>query len=368
MTDAHSNPKTDDVDALTLDAHPNADDGDDLEDSDEVEDSEAELEADPNEDPFADLPAPLAAPLAAAIRERGFTDLTAVQHAVLAPEASGKNLRISSETGSGKTVALGLVLADALLPKGEGDDDNGGQQRRRGPAAFVITPTRELAMHVQGELEWLFSRVRGLAVEVVTGGVDIRGDRRRLSRRPQILVATPGRLLDHISSGAVDCSDVAHVVLDEADQMLDMGFRDELDAIVAALPAERASHLVSATFPREVIDLANRFQGQALRIAATVHGEPHRDIEVTAYLVGDDELYPALVNLLLLAQGRRCLVFVRRRIDAAELASQLAGDGFSALPFSGDLSQAQRSRTLEAFRLGIVNTLISTDVAARGID
>ena len=310
-------------------------------------------------DPFSRVPAPLAD----AMRERGFTQLSKIQSAVLDHCAATTNLRMSSETGSGKTVAIGLVLADALLPA-EGERP----ARRAGPAAILITPTRELAMQVCGELSWLFAKVPGVEVEVVTGGVDIRGDRRRLAKRPQILVATPGRLLDHIRAGAVDCSDVAHVVLDEADQMLDMGFRDELDAIVAELPAERRSHLVSATFPKAVKELARRFQGESVSIQGTSLGAANQDIETYAYLVSPHNLYPALVNLLLLAHGRRCLVFVQRRVDAAELSSKLAGDGFSALPLSGDLSQAQRTRTLDAFRHGIVNTLIATDVAARGID
>ncbi len=192
-------------------------------------------------DADADVFAAIPAPLRAAMHRRGFTQLTAVQQAALAPGLEGRNLRISSQTGSGKTVALGLVLADALLAD---------RTSRRGPVVLVITPTRELAIQVRGELTWLFADVGHVDIEVVTGGIDIRGDHRRLVRRPRVLVATPGRLLDHMRSNAVDCSDVAHVVLDEADQMLDMGFRDDLEAIVAELPENRRSHLVSATFPR----------------------------------------------------------------------------------------------------------------------
>lgn len=315
------------------------------------------------DDTFAAIAAPLdsfagiADPLQAALRTRGFTQLTAVQQAALVPGHAGRNLRISSQTGSGKTLALGLVLADALLAD---------RAQRRGPVVLIITPTRELAIQVRGELTWLYENVRHVDIEVVTGGIDIRGDFRRLKNKPRVLVATPGRLLDHMRSGAVDVSDVAHVVLDEADQMLDMGFREDLEAIVGELPEGRQSHLVSATFPPAVRQLADRFQRDAVVIEGDTRGAAHADIETTVYRC--DELYPALVNLLLLAQGRRCLVFVRRRVDAASLAEQLAGDGFSALPFSGDLAQAQRIRTLDAFRHGIVNTLISTDVAARGID
>jgi ATP-dependent RNA helicase DeaD len=181
-------------------------------------------------------------------------------------------------------------------------------------------------------------------------------------------VATPGRLLDHLRSAAIKPDGIAHVILDEADQMLDMGFKDELDAIVAELPESRSSHMISATFPREVLHLARTFQKDALHIEGTQLGQANADIEHVAHLVRPNELYAAMVNLLLLTQGERCLVFVRRRSDATELATMLTEDGFSVLPFSGELPQAQRTRTLNAFRAGIANTLISTDVAARGID
>ncbi|NRA31704.1 MAG: DEAD/DEAH box helicase, partial [Polyangiaceae bacterium] len=324
--------------------------------------TEALTESEPAADsePFANVPVPLRA----AIVRRGFSALTPVQQKVLAAGIEKRNIRISSQTGSGKTLALGMVLAADLLNPSESRDASGP----RGPHALVIVPTRELAMQVKGELAWLFEDVRELSVEVVTGGTDVGAERRALARNPKIVVGTPGRLLDHMRRGGVKCQSVAHVVLDEADQMLDMGFREELEAIVDQLPEERLSHLVSATFPRAVQDLANRIQTDPLHIEGTRLGAANQDIEHVAHLVRVREVYAALVNLLLLAQGERTLVFVQRRVDASELAEMLAGDGFSALPFSGDLAQAQRTRTLDAFRNGIVNTLISTDVAARGID
>jgi ATP-dependent RNA helicase DeaD len=306
-------------------------------------------------DPFAGVPAPLAS----ALRQRGFAELTAVQSAVLEAECEGRDLRISSQTGSGKTVALGIALARPLLAQ---------PGSPAGPSALVVVPTRELAAQVREELRWLYAEIPGLRVEVVTGGTDLGRERRRLAEKPAIVVGTPGRLLDHIRAGALDCSGVGHVVLDEADQMFDMGFREELDAIVETLPSERRSHLVSATFPPPVRRLADRFQSDALRIEGTRHGAANEDIVHVAHLVRPNEVYPALVNLLLLAEGARCLVFVRRRIDTTGLAEQLAEDGFVALPLSGDLAQAQRTRTLNAFRNGSVPILIATDVAARGID
>jgi len=316
-------------------------------------------------DPLAGVPATLRS----AFDKRGFTQLTSVQAAVVAALSDGaasRNLRISSQTGSGKTVAIGIALAERLCEAPAAGDAAG--PGRGGPAALVITPTRELAAQVQTELEWLFEGLPGVDVDVVTGGTDVRREKQRLRRPARVIVGTPGRLLDHIRSRALDPSSVREVVLDEADQMLDMGFKDELDQIVASLPSERRSHLVSATFPPEVERLAQHFQGEALRVEGTALGQANSDIEHTAYLVRPKQQYAAVVNLLLDSWGERCLIFVRTRADTAELCEALAGDGFGALPFSGELPQAQRTRTLDAFRNGTINILVATDVAARGID
>jgi ATP-dependent RNA helicase DeaD len=316
-------------------------------------------------DPFAGVPAPLKS----ALERRGFTQLTPVQAAVVTAiadaENGARNLRISSQTGSGKTVAVGLALAARML---QPEASPSPAQRRVGPSALVITPTRELAAQVQSELEWLFEERRDVRVDVVTGGTDVRREKQRLRDPANILVGTPGRLLDHIRSRALDCSAVSEVVLDEADQMLDMGFKDELDQIVGSLPPERRSHLVSATFPPEVERLARSFQGGALHVAGTELGRANSDIEHTAFLIRPKQRYAAVVNLLLDSWGERCLIFVRTRAETAELCEALAGDGFGALPFSGELPQAQRTRTLDAFRNGTINILVATDVAARGID
>lgn len=320
-----------------------------------------------NSEAFSGVPAPLTV----AMQRRGFTALSKIQRAVVDAHTEDCNIRISSQTGSGKTVALGLVLANYFLrigaaPQAAKAPAKGGAAH---PEALVIVPTRELAAQVRGELEWLFADLpHKLGVECVTGGTAVFGERRALSRGPRVVVATPGRLLDHMNSGAIVADCVAHVILDEADQMLDMGFKEELDAIVQQLPETRRSHMISATFPREVLRLAQTFQKEAVHIEGTALGKANADIEHIAYLIHPKDAYAAIVNLLLNGQGERCLVFVRRRADASELAEKLAEDGFSALPFSGELPQAQRTRTLNAFRTGIVSTLISTDVAARGID
>jgi len=297
-------------------------------------------------------------PLANAMRRRGFEALTSVQQAVLQAESDDRDLRVSSQTGSGKTVAIGLALARHL-----------STPARRGPLVLALVPTRELAMQVSSELRWLFAGLRGIRVEVVMGGTSLSLERRALSGKPTVVVGTPGRVLDHLKTGALLSEDIEHVVLDESDRMLDMGFREELEGILELMPKERRTHLVSATFPAGVRKLADRFQRDALHIEGTRLGAANSDIRHIAHVVGGRECYAALVNhLLLLDEGARCLIFVERRIDATGLAARLSSDGFPVQPFSGELPQAQRTRTLDAFRAGTTRTLVSTDVAARGID
>ncbi len=321
--------------------------------------SEHEVDApEPQSDPFEGVPPKLRS----ALERRGFTTLTAVQLAVLGEPSTEQDLRISSQTGSGKTVALGLVLGRAFLEGPPLPRDI------KGPRALIIAPTRELATQVAEELTWLLAEIEGLRVDFVVGGTDMRTDIRMLRRPPTILVGTPGRMLDHIRSGAFSCEEVHTVALDEADRMLDMGFREDLEAIIEAVPADRRSHLVSATFAGAVKGIANKFQKEARHVEGTELGEANVDIAHVVQLVDHDQRYEALVNALLLTLGEQVLVFVNKRVGASELAEKLSQDGFAALPFSGDLSQAQRTRTLSAFRNCTIQVLVSTDVAARGID
>ncbi len=330
----------------------------------EASDSDADDTADDDwsQGPVTDEPEPneienAPAALVPALIRRGFESLTEVQQAIADADDGRRDLRVSSQTGSGKTVAIGFALA------GNVEDD-----ARLGPTTLVIAPTRELATQVKDELTWLFADLPGVRCDVVTGGTSVQAEISRLRRRPHVLVATPGRLLDHLSSGALSVESVRQLVLDEADQMLDLGFKDELDGILEHVPEERRTHLVSATFPRAVRDLADRFQRDPLAIAGTALDAAHADIEHIAYRIGSREHYAALVNLLLMAGDDRTLVFVRTREDTVTLADRLYADGFSAMPLNGDLAQRQRTRTLDAFKRGSVRTLIATDVAARGLD
>ncbi len=315
-------------------------------------------------------------PLSEALNKKGYATLTQVQASVVETETSEKDLRISSQTGSGKTVAVGLALGKMLLTQGTRRDRSSQEGfDPRAPEVLLLTPTRELASQVKRELAWLFSEVPDAFVEVVTGGTSVGLERKNLSRGPRIVVATPGRALDHLQNGGFSGEMVRYVVLDEADQMLDMGFRDELEGILELLPARTRTHLVSATFSGEVLRIAERYQKAAVRIEGTALGAANEDIEHVAHVVGLRHRYDALVNLLLKQRASlvddeisRSLVFTRTRADTLEIAERLQRDGFKAEPLSGDLAQAQRTRTLGAFRSGRIQILVATDVAARGID
>jgi len=312
-------------------------------------------------DAFSTLPSPFAT----ALRRREFTELTQVQQAVLAPELSGKDLRVSSRTGSGKTIALGLVVGPLLLdlPK----PVNAPASLCAHPRVLLVAPTRELAAQIGKELAWLYADLR-IGVCVAIGGTSVSGERRQLARGPAVVVGTPGRLCDHLERGALDLSQTAAVVLDEADQMLELGFREPLETLLGALPEECQRHLVSATFPRPVLALAARYQRKPVMVTGSAPETAHEDISHLAYLVHPRERYQALVNVLLMAPNERTLVFVRTRVDAADVAARLAADGFRAGALSGELAQAERTRMLDAFRSGALSVLVCTDVASRGID
>jgi ATP-dependent RNA helicase DeaD len=309
----------------------------------------------------ADLTHLVGPALASALATKGYDTLTPVQEAVLDEALEGRDLRITSQTGSGKTLAIGFAVRDLL------DDltaQYGGAAR---PRVLVLAPTRELAKQVAEELSWLYAPLR-VRVAAVTGGAGYLDQKRALSANPAVVVATPGRLRDALERGRIDPSSLAAVVLDEADSMLDLGFREDLEAILAKLPAERRSHLVSATFPREVMALADRFQKDPVHVHGTRPGEAHADIEHIVHLVEPSQRVDALVNLLLWDEDAKSLVFVRTRADVARVAGELTEAGFVVRSLSGEMEQSERDRALGAFRQGGIQVLVATDVAARGID
>lgn len=306
--------------------------------------------------PFPALPAPLARALAA----RGYAEPTAVQSAILGADSAGRDLLVSAQTGSGKTVAFGLAFAPDLL----GTADRLGPPRH--PLALVIAPTRELALQVQAELAWLYAEAGGRVIACV-GGTDPRAERRALDLGAHIVVGTPGRLRDHLERDNLSLADLRVAVLDEADEMLDMGFREELEAILDVTPEARRTLLFSATIPKEIADLAKRYQKGALRIAATAEGGQHADIAYQAVPVAPREAERALVNLLRWHEVP-AIVFCATRAAVARVHGNLTERGFSAVALSGELTQAERNRALQSLRDRRARICVATDVAARGLD
>jgi ATP-dependent RNA helicase DeaD len=300
-------------------------------------------------------------PLARALAERNFERLTPVQTAVLAEDADGRDLLVSAQTGSGKTVAYGLAVARNLLD----DAERFGQAAA--PLALIVAPTRELALQVHRELAWLYRHADARVVSCV-GGMDPRREQRELAQGAHIVVGTPGRLCDHLRRRKLDVSELKAVVLDEADEMLDLGFREDIEFILQATPADRRTLLFSATLPPGIVALAKQYQQDAFRIEVAGDEGGHADIEYRAIRIAAGDVEHAVVNLLRFFESPGALVFCNTREAVRHLQATLLERGFSVVALSGELTQNERTQALQALRDGRVRICVATDVAARGID
>ncbi|UUY01347.1 DEAD/DEAH box helicase [Sphingomonas sp. J315] len=306
--------------------------------------------------PFSHLPTRLAE----ALTQRGYTALTPVQAEVTQDDARGRDLLVSAQTGSGKTVAFGLAIADQLL--------DGDTLPAPGlPLALVIAPTRELALQVAKELTWLYAAA-GARIATCVGGMDASRERRALSHGTHIVVGTPGRLRDHLERGALDLSGIRAVVLDEADEMLDMGFREELEALLDATPSERRTLLFSATMPKPIVALARRYQRDAHRVSTVGEDRGHGDISYQAIAVAPSDIEHAVINLLRFHEAETAMLFCATRDNVRHLHAGLTERGFAAVALSGEHSQSERNAALQALRDRRARVCVATDVAARGID
>jgi ATP-dependent RNA helicase DeaD len=296
-----------------------------------------------------------------ALAERGYVEPTPVQAAVSDPALAGRDLLVSAQTGSGKTVAYGLALAGTLLGEAETFSEAGA------PLALVVAPTRELALQVHRELTWLYAQT-GAKVASCVGGMDIRREQRALEYGSHIVVGTPGRLRDHLERGTLDASAFRAVVLDEADEMLDLGFREDLEFLLDAAPAGRRTLLFSATIPRDIASLAKRFQKDAARVDTVDQSQPHGDIDYRALKVAPTQIEHGVVNVLRFFEARGAMVFCHTREAVRRLHGSLLERGFSAVALSGELTQKERGHALQSLRDGRARVCVATDVAARGID
>ncbi|WP_299935978.1 DEAD/DEAH box helicase [uncultured Pelagimonas sp.] len=301
------------------------------------------------------------APLQDALTERGYDTLTDVQTACSNPDLEGKDLLVSAQTGSGKTVGFGLAIAPTLL----GDAVHMG--RAEAPVALVIAPTRELALQVKRELTWLYAKT-GAWIASCVGGMDMREERRALSRGAHIVVGTPGRLRDHIERGSLQMDQLKAVVLDEADEMLDLGFREDLEFMLGEAPEDRRTLMFSATVSPMIAKLAKNFQNDAERISTVSGKEQHADITYQAVRVAQQDAEHGIINILRYHEAEKAIVFANTRAAVNRLTARFSNRGFAVVSLSGELSQNERTHALQAMRDGRARVCVATDVAARGID
>jgi ATP-dependent RNA helicase DeaD len=294
----------------------------------------------------------------------GYEEPTPIQREAIPPLLEGRDLLGQAATGTGKTAAFALPLIQRTLPP---DGDGGGERRVR---VLILAPTRELAMQV-AEAVHKYGKALGVAAQPIYGGQAIQQQLRALRRGVDVVVATPGRALDHIRRGSLDLSGVRAVVLDEADEMLDMGFADDLEAILEAVPAERQTALFSATMPPRISSIAKRHLRQPVHVKVAdepvVTGDVPR-VRQVAYVVQRQHKVAALGRVLDMENPTAALVFCRTRTEVDELTETLNGRGYRAEALHGGFEQEQRDRVMKRFREGTADLLIATDVAARGLD
>ena len=291
-----------------------------------------------------------------ALEKKNFVEATPIQSMIIPLLLEGASDLIGqARTGTGKTAAFGIPLAEKLSPQG------------KLPGALVLTPTRELGMQVAEELNWISSG-KQLAVVPIYGGQAIELQMRLLRKKCDIVVGTPGRVLDHLRRGTLKLDNLQYLILDEADEMLDMGFIDDIREVLAAAPAGRKMLMFSATMPEEIRKIADDFMPECRLVKVDADNSPASQVEHLSYMVKRENKVDALMRILALYPEFYGLVFCRTRTDADDLAGKLNTARYNVEVLHGEVSQAQRTRVIERFKKRGFNLLVATDVAARGID
>ena len=292
-----------------------------------------------------------------AIDELGFKEPMPIQAEVLPVLLSQRTDLVGlAQTGTGKTAAFGLPLLQNIDPK------------NRSVQALILCPTRELCMQITKDLLSYAKYIPEIMIVPVYGGASIEQQFKSLAKKPQIIVATPGRLQDMIRRNRIDFSNVQWMVLDEADEMLDMGFQEDVDAILEYMPAEKNTLLFSATMPAEVEQILNKYMKEPVRISIGAKNSGTANVRHNYYLIRASERYLALKRLIDYYPSIYGIVFCRTKLETQEVADNLIHDGYNAASLHGDLSQAQRDLVMNHFRQGFTQILVATDVAARGLD
>ena len=305
----------------------------------------------------------LAEPLARAVAEMGYESMTPIQAQAIPVVLAGKDVMGAAQTGTGKTAAFALPLLQRLLKH-----ENASTSPARHPVrALVLLPTRELADQVAQQVK-LYGKYTNLRSTVVFGGSDMKPQTLELKKGVEVLVATPGRLLDHIEAKNAVLNQVEYVVLDEADRMLDIGFLPDLQRILSYLPKQRTTLLFSATFSPEIKRLASSYLQDPVTIEVARPNQTASTVEQHFYSVGDDDKRRALKQLVRQRGITQAFVFVNSKLGCARLARSLEREGLNTTALHGDKSQDERLKALAAFKAGEVDLLVCTDVAARGLD
>ncbi len=304
----------------------------------------------------------LDAPLVRALNERGYTAPTPIQSAAIPAVLAGRDLLAAAQTGTGKTASFTLPLLQRIS-----NIDFGRQNGKARIRVLILTPTRELAAQVEDSVRE-YGKYIDVKSMVMFGGVNINPQKEKLNRRIDILVATPGRLLDHIGQKTVDLGAVETLVLDEADRMLDMGFIRDIRRILPLLPKQRQNLLFSATFSDEIKTLAAGILNDPVNIEVARRNAPAELVTQVVHPVDRDKKRPLLEKLIRDGKWTQVLVFTRTKHGANRLAEQLDNNGISALAIHGNKSQPARERALGEFKAGKLRVLVATDIAARGID
>ena len=303
----------------------------------------------------------LSSKLVARLAEQGLAIPTPIQRQAIPYALAGRDVLGLAQTGTGKTAAFGLPIVHALAM----------DQHRPAPrtaSALILAPTRELAAQIVEALTAFSGGRGGIRIALVVGGKSIGPQIKRLERGTDVLVATPGRLIDLIERRAVDLGETGFLVLDEADQMLDLGFIHALRRIAPLLPAERQTMMFSATMPKQMAELSRAYLRNPARVEIAPPGRAADKVEQSVHFIAGAGKQALLIDLLDAHRDERALVFARTKRGAERLMERLSGAGFAAASIHGNKSQGQRDRALAAFRDGAVRVLVATDVAARGID
>ncbi|MBA3823988.1 MAG: DEAD/DEAH box helicase, partial [Ktedonobacterales bacterium] len=290
-----------------------------------------------------------------AITELGYTTPTPIQEKTIPLLLAGRNVVAQAPTGTGKTAAFGLPIIEKL------------DQSLLAPQALIIAPTRELAIQVAEAISGMGKYRQAITVPIY-GGQPYERQLRALGRGVQVVVGTPGRLLDHLNRGTLKLDAIKTVVLDEADEMLDMGFIEDIEAILAALPATRQGALFSATIPPRISKLADQYLSDPERVSIASRDAIAPKVRQVYFEVAGSGKIDALSAILDLEEPSSAIIFVRTRVAADEVSEKLIGMGYLAQAIHGDISQSQRERVLDRFRAGRTQILVATDVAARGLD